>query len=85
VSLALVGLRTGPHAESGTLMLPIVERQAALKRCLTAEDGRPGTALDRTAPGTALPPDGRLGGDGNRRLLRYLAVHRPLTDYFPGQ
>lgn len=80
VSLALVVLRTGPHVDSRTLMLPIVERRAALNRCLTAKDGLPSSEMDALASGIALFPDGLLGRDGKRRLLRCPAMHRPLPD-----
>jgi hypothetical protein len=61
------------------------EKQTALKRCLTAEDGLPGRELDPLAPEMALFFDVLLRGEGKRLLPRCSAVHRLLPDYVAGQ
>jgi hypothetical protein len=67
-----------------TNALRVPERLAALKNCLGAQGGLPGSQLDPLAPSIALLFDGLLRRDGKRLLIRCPAVQRLMVDYFAG-
>ena len=68
-----------------TSALRVPERLAALKNCLSADGGLPGSQLDPLAPPIALFFDGLLRRDGRRLLIRCPAVQRLMADHYAAQ